>query len=48
MDKTRNEGENFQKMCANRKAENFDRLKEWDRQRARKLMIHHKIIDELD
>jgi hypothetical protein len=32
----------------NRKQENFEYLKEWDMKRAKTLMIHRKLIDDLD
>jgi hypothetical protein len=48
MDKNRGENETIQKLCNSRRQENFEFLKQWDLQRAEGLMIHRKLIDELD
>jgi hypothetical protein len=46
--KRRSEDETVQRLCINRRLENFEFLKEWDSWRARRLMVHRKLIDEFD
>lgn len=44
----RSENETIQRLSQSRRQDNFEKLKQWDQERARQLMVHRKLVDEFD